>query len=296
MAERATTSTRRCTVNPLIGRELEGDEIQPAPVKRKVLVAGGGPGGLYAALTAAKRGHQVILCEKSDATGGILKSEQAIPFKHEMYELAGTYTKLAKKAGAEIRLNTEVTPELVEKEAPYALIIAVGSRPLVPPLKGLHGETGANVVIVNNYYKEKDRVTDDVVVFGGGLAGCECAVHLGQEGKKVHIVEMRDVLAPDANVRHRPLLMAQIDQYVTVHTGYKGLEVTKEGVLCEDKDGRQVLVPGTTVICALGQRSCFDTVEQLQNTAPYVRVIGDASRVSTITNAVYWGYHAALDI
>src|SRR5699024_5701311 len=64
MAERAATSTRRCTVNPLIGRELEGVEIQPAPVKKKVLVAGGGPGGLYAAWTAARRGHKVILCEK----------------------------------------------------------------------------------------------------------------------------------------------------------------------------------------------------------------------------------------
>ena len=87
MAERAATSTRRCTVNPLIGRELDGVEIQPAPVKKKVLVAGGGPGGLYAAWTAARRGHKVILCEKENALGGILKSEQAIPFKKEMYEI-----------------------------------------------------------------------------------------------------------------------------------------------------------------------------------------------------------------
>ena len=82
MAERAATSTRRCTVNPIIGREMEGDEVYPAPVKKKVLVAGGGPGGLYAAWTAARRGHEVILCEKEDTLGGILKSEQALPFKH----------------------------------------------------------------------------------------------------------------------------------------------------------------------------------------------------------------------
>src|SRR5699024_1945655 len=103
MAERAATSTRRCTVNPLIGREMEGVEVQPAPVKKKVLVAGGGPGGLYAAYTAARRGHQVILCEKSDALGGILKSEQAIPFKKEMYDLGQTYALLAQRAGVEIR-------------------------------------------------------------------------------------------------------------------------------------------------------------------------------------------------
>ena len=293
MAERAATATRRCTVNPLIGRELEGDTVYPAPEKKKVLVAGGGPGGLYAAYTAARRGHQVILCEKGGELGGILKSEQALPFKREMYELAGTYAALARKAGVEIRLNTAVTPELAEIEAPDALIIAVGSAPLVPPIPGLDGD---NVVIVNNYYKEKDTVTDDVVVFGGGLAGCECAIHLGQEGKRVHLVEMRDALAPDANVRHRPLLLKEIERYATVHTGCKGFEVRSDGIVCETKNGERILVPGTSVICALGQRSRTAGVDALRDCAPFVRVIGDAAKVSTITNAVYWGYHAALDI
>ncbi len=293
MAERAMTATRRCTVNPLIGREMEGSEITPAAVPKKVLVAGGGPGGLYAAWTAARRGHQVILCEKDAELGGILKSEQAIPFKREMYELAGTYAKFALKAGVDIRTSTEVTPEYVEQEKPDALIVAVGSSPLVPPIAGLDGD---NVVLVNNYYLEKDKVTDDVVVFGGGLAGCECAIHLGMEGKNVHLVEMRDQLAPDANVRHRPLLLKEIEKYVTVHTGCRGLAVTPEGILCEVADNAQIMVPGTSVICALGQRSRSELANSLRDSAPFVRIIGDAHKVSTITNAVYEGYHAALDI
>ena len=194
---------------------------------------------MYAAYTAARRGHQVILCEKESEVGGILKSEQGIPFKREMYELGKTYERLARQAGVEIRLNTEVTPAYAAKENPQALIIAAGSRPLVPPIKGLDGD---NVIIVNQYYKEKAKVGNHVIVFGGGLAGCECAIHLGQEGKEVE------------------------------------------------------LVPGDTVICALGQRSRTDGVEALQDSAPFVRVIGDAAKVSTITNAVYWGYWAALDI
>ena len=137
---------------------------------------------------------------------------------------------------------------------------------------------------------------DEVVVFGGGLAGCECAVHLGMEGKTVHLVEMRDELAPDANVRHRPLLLKEIEKYATVYTGYRGLSVTKEGIVCGDKEGNEILVPGKTVICALGQKSRLDVVENLRDGAPYVAVIGDAARVSTITNAVYQGSHAALDI
>lgn len=296
MAERAATSTRRCTVNPLIGRECEGDEVTPALVKKKVLVAGGGPGGLYAAYTAARRGHHVVLCEQENELGGILKSEQALPFKYEMYQLTGAYEKLARDAGVEIRLNTEVTKEYAEKENADALIIAVGSEPLVPPIPGLDGD---NVVVVNNYYREKDQVGGEVVVMGGGLAGCECAIHLAQEGKTVRLVEMRDELAPDANVRHRPLMLKQMDELdkkLTIYTGHKALKVTSDGVVCQGKDGKEVLVPGGSVICALGQRSRANVVEQLRDAAPFVQVIGDAAKVSTITNAVYWGYHAALDI
>lgn len=296
MAERAATSTRRCTVNPLIGRECEGDEVTPALVKKKVLVAGGGPGGLYAAYTAARRGHHVVLCEKENELGGILKSEQALPFKYEMYQLTGAYEKLARDAGVEIRLNTEVTREYAEKENADALMIAVGSEPLVPPIPGLDGD---NVVVVNNYYREKDQVGGEVVVMGGGLAGCECAIHLAQEGKTVRLVEMRDELAPDANVRHRPLMLKQMDELdkkLTIYTGHKALKVTADGVVCQGKDGKEVLVPGGSVICALGQRSRANVVEQLRDAAPFVQVIGDAAKVSTITNAVYWGYHAALDI
>ncbi|MCD8230857.1 MAG: NAD(P)/FAD-dependent oxidoreductase [Clostridiales bacterium] len=293
MAERAATSTRRCTVNPLIGREMEGDKVIPAAKKKKVLVAGAGPGGLYAAYTAARRGHQVILCEKEDEVGGILKGEQALPFKREMYELSRTYERFCRQTGVEIRLSTEVTKEYVEKESPDALIIAVGSEPLLPPIPGLDG---SNVVVVNNYYLEKEKVADDVVVFGGGLAGCEIAIHLGKEGKNVHLVEMRGELAPDANVRHRPLLLKEIAQYVTVHTGYRGLRVSEEGIWCETGDKQEVLVPGKTVICALGQRSRTAVTNELADSALRVAVIGDAGKVSTITNAVYQGYHAALDI
>lgn len=296
MAERAATSTRRCTVNPLIGREIEGMEIVPVLKPKKVLIAGGGPGGLQAAITAAKRGHKVILCEKSDELGGILKGEQAIPFKYEMYELGNTLGKLAKNEGVEIRLNTEVSKEYVEKENVDALIIAVGSSPLIPPIPGLDGD---NVVVVNNYYLEKDKVKDsnEVVVLGGGLAGCETSIHLAQEGKTVHLVEMRDILAPDANIRHRPILLDEIEkQNVQVHTEFKGLKVTSEGVICEDKKGNEVLVPGTSVICALGQRARRNVVDELIDTAPYVAQIGDCVRPSTITTAVYQGHHAALDI
>lgn len=293
MAERPTTGTRRCTVNPLIGRECEGMEVKPAAKSKKVLIVGGGVAGMKAAVTAAQRGHKVILCEKSDALGGILKSEQAIPFKYEMYQLSLSLGKQMEAEGVDIRLNTCVTPELVEEIAPDAMILAVGSNPIVPPLPGMDGK---NVVIVNDYYLRKDEVEDTVVVLGGGLAGCECAVHLGMDGKKVHLVEMRDTLAPDCNIRHRPILMKQVEQYVTAHTNCQGLRVTEEGLICRNAEGEEVLIPGKTVVCAVGQRANRAAVDELRGCAPWVREIGDCARVSNITNAIYQGYHAALDI
>ena len=293
MSERAATSTRRCAVNPIIGREDEGMEIIPAPVKKRVLIAGGGPGGLYAAYTAARRGHDVLLCEKEDCVGGILKSEEVLPFKQEMFRLGDSLRILAEKAGAKILTGQEVTKEFAEAYQPDALIIAVGSSPLRQAIPGLDGE---NVIVVNDLYKHEKPVTDSVVVFGGGISGAECAVHMGMEGKQVHLVEMRDDVALDAVIRQRPLLLEKLGKFCTVHTGYRGLEVTSEGIWCETKAGEKVLVPGTTVICALGQRPNQKIVEELIDCAPFVRVIGDANSVGTITKATYQGHHAALDI
>ena len=293
MAERKATGTRRCSVNPLVGREAEGMEVTPAPRKKKVLVAGGGVAGLEAAITAARRGHTVKLYEKTDQLGGILKGEQAIPFKKEMYELGLTLGRSARKEGVQVFLNQAVTPSLVREEAPDALILAVGSTPLVPPLPGIHGE---NVIFVNNLYLEEGKVGDTVIVLGGGLAGCECAVHLSQKGKKVHLVEMGDMLAPDCNIRHRPALMQKIGEGVTVHLNTVGQEVRGNSLVIKNADGMEGFIKAGTVICAVGQKANRADVVALRETAPFVREVGDCVRPANITKAVYEGYHAALDI
>ena len=294
MSERADTATRRCSVNPFIGRELDGMEILPAAQKKKVLIAGGGPGGLQAALTAARRGHTVILCEKNNELGGILVGEKAIPFKYEMYKLGVTLGKLCEDAGVDIRLNTPVDQAYAESIQADVIIIACGSRPLLPPIKGIDGDT---VVVVNDYHLKQQQITEEVIVLGGGLAGCEMAIHFARENRLVKLIEMRNELAPDANIRHRPLLLAEIDKAgIEVCLNHRAIEILESGVRCLDQQGNEVLISGSSVLCALGQQSRRDIVDELWDCAPLVASIGDCEKVSNITTAVYQGHHAAMDI
>jgi len=134
-------------------------------------------------------------------------------------------------------------------------------------------------------------------VLGGGLAGCEVAIHFARENKRVRLVEMNSELSPDANVRHRPLLLAEIEKAgIEVFKNHKALEVNDDGVWCQDKNGNNVLIAGSSVVCALGQRSRRDIVDELWDSAPLVSQIGDCVKVSTITTAVYQGHHAAMDV
>ncbi len=293
MSERAETSTRRCTVNPMIGREMDGLDIVRAAKKKRVLVVGAGPGGLQAAITAARRGHQVILCEKEDEVGGILVGEQALPFKYEMYRLGVTLGSIAREENVQIRLNTPVDKAYAEGEKADVIIVAVGSEPFLPPIKGLNQN---HVLVVNDYHHKLDQIQNQVAVLGGGLAGCEIALHLSMEGKDVNLIEMNDTLAPDANIRHRPLLLQEISASgISVYKNHRGIRLSEKGVVCENQSGKEVLIQGKTIICAMGQKPNRALVEELADAAPVVMTIGDCAKVSNITTAIYQGHHAGMD-
>ncbi|HIS39421.1 MAG TPA: FAD-dependent oxidoreductase [Candidatus Aphodovivens avistercoris] len=296
MAERGVTQTRRCAVNPRIGREGEGFETVPVlPARRKnVLVAGGGIAGMVAACTAAERGHAVTLCEAGSELGGILRLERALPFKRDMYELGRSYARRCERLGVDIRLNTPVDAALAERLMPDAVIVAVGSEPLPLPLPC---EPGARVVNVEQLYAEGADAGDEPVVLGGGLTGCECALWLAQQGKRVHLVEMGNGLAKDANGRHRPILLERVAQAgIDVQLGTRGTAVRFDGLAVKEPDGVRGVVPGDAVVCAIGQRSRVEAVRALRDAAPFVRVVGDAARPANICTAVYEAHHAALDI
>lgn len=293
MAERMITGLRICALNPVIGSEYETNFIKNTARPKKVLVAGGGPGGMQAATTAAELGHHVILCEKTEKLGGALNAIKGAPFKEDLYRFISTKALLMEKAGVDVRKNTDVTPELVGQLNPDVLIIAVGSEPIVPPLPGIDGN---NVVIANDLPDKYEKVGQKVAVLGGGLVGCETALHLAHDGKEVTVVEMMDEVCPDANPRYRPLLMDQLEKHVTCRTGMYGLRITNEGIICDDKDGNETLFKADTVICAVGQKPLRAVTEGLRDCAPEVIEIGDCVKAGNVTEAVFRGYWAGVDI
>jgi len=290
MAERLITGLRVCSLNPVIGHEYEHNYAPPPSKPKKVLVAGGGPGGMQCALTAAERGHNVILCEKSGSLGGALKAERGIPFKDDLYKFIEVKALQIEKAGVDVRLNTEVTPELTGRIAPDALIVAAGSEPLLPPIPGIE-----KAIVADFLPDEGGNLGKRVAIIGGGLVGCETAVHLAMVGHDVTVVEMEGDVCTDANPRHRPLLLEELKKHARCLTGTRAVRVTDEGIICKTAGG-ELLVPADSVVCAAGRKANSAVTEALADCAPYFDSIGDCVKPSNVAQAVFRGHFSALDI
>ncbi len=282
-----------CAVNPRTGHEFRLDATEKPVQRRKtVLIAGGGPGGLEAAATAAARGHHVILAEKSDSLGGLLKFTDYDSLKADLKRLKDHLIYRVEHSDVEIRLNTEVTPELVAEIKPDALFLALGSTPVVFPLPGI--ETAQHATTA---YTNLDALGKTVAVMGGGLVGCETALFLAETGRDVTIIEMQNDVAPDANWMHRVGMLQSFAQQKNLHvrTGLRCMAVTEEGVETQDQDGNTVVIPAESKVYAFGQRSvAADKLMALD--VPVIRIIGDCHQVGKTNGAIFDGYHAAMDL
>ncbi|NLA86166.1 MAG: FAD-dependent oxidoreductase, partial [Clostridiales bacterium] len=288
-----TNGQIRCAVNPQIGRELEYRYAQP-PVKRKtVLVAGGGIGGMQAALTASKAGHKVILCEKSGRLGGALKCEEAVPFKKKIRDYLEYQARQIANAPIDVRLNTAVTPELAASINPDVIIAALGARPIVPPIRGIDSP---NVFSAEYVYEHTEAVGKKAVVLGGGLVGVELAIYLASLGKDITVVEMMPEINNGGNILHQHALDVEIDRLnIRLALGTKAAEISSEGVLgC--KDGREELFEADTVIYAVGQAPLSEEADALRVCAPEFYIIGDCGIPKNIMQATSMADAAAKNL
>ena len=293
MAELGGVFPTGCSVNPLY-EFPEYTELPQAEEPKRVLVLGGGVAGMQCAVTLSDRGHLVTLLEKADVLGGILNFAKDDPNKADLKKLADSLAAEVRARDIDLRLHTELSPELLAELKPEHVVCAVGSSPLRPPIPGLDG---ANVIAGMDAYAPGAVPGDEIVVLGGGLVGCETALHLSGEGKRVTIVEMRDELAPDAYRLHKHKLRDLIaaDGRITVCLNAVCKAVREDGAEVET-DGETRFLPADAVVSALGMRANpTQALEALCEGLPFTK-IGDCLRARKIYDAIREGFLTAVEL
>lgn len=290
-------ATFGCSVNPTVGREARLPVLVPPKEETKrVVIIGGGPAGMEAAITAKQRGHEVILLEKNSVLGGKLNFSRQVPFKRDLCKFMDYLIHMVEKTGVEVRLNTEATVELVESLEPDVVMAAVGAKALVPPIPGVDG---ANVITAEEAYrkiKAGEDIGRKIAVLGGGDVGCETAVYLAQEaGKEVSLVEMTDTLAAASCAIPRTAITKEIEKCVDAHTGARCTGITKDGITYVDAEGEHSIQADTVVLSA-GMVPQKDHAEAFRMIAGEFFPIGDCVKANNVRTAVRTGYDSAIQL
>lgn len=282
-----------CSVNPATGFEKRFELVKTTEPK-KVVVVGGGPGGMEAARTAALIGHDVTLVEAAESLGGQLRSAATPPFKSQLRELVTWYSRQMEILNVNVKLNTTVDADSQILADADEIFVATGAVPVKVNIKGIEN----TVDILQAHLDESKLVGDHIIYCGGGLSSCDSALETAMKGKKVTVIEMLDEVAVgDHFINKASLIPMMIKHGVTICTGHKVLEITSNGVKAVKKDGTGVFIEGTTVVASFGMVSNSTVARAIdEKYHNKTRIIGDCVKVGKVGGAVRAGMYAAMSI
>ncbi|MEN6472960.1 MAG: FAD-dependent oxidoreductase [Syntrophaceae bacterium] len=282
-----------CSGNAVIGRDDNDYTIPPAETQRKVLVIGGGPGGMEAARIAGYRGHAVLLAEKDMRLGGQLHYAVAPPHKHNLKPLITYYEKQLAQTGVTVELNRNIQAHEVIAGGYDAVVCATGVAPAALPIPGFN-----LAHVINAKAVLSGRTTGrTVVIIGGGLVGCETAEFLLKHKRRVAIVEMLPELAAKMPAAGRTILLGHLKTLgAYFYTGYRCREITAKTVAIEEERGVGRVLKADTVVIAVGDKPDTALYDALKGKVAELYLIGDAARPEGIAESVAAGYYTGLRI
>jgi 2,4-dienoyl-CoA reductase-like NADH-dependent reductase (Old Yellow Enzyme family)/thioredoxin reductase len=281
-----------CLVNPRAGMEAEY-KIEPAKIRKKVLIIGGGPGGMEAARVAAFRGHEVTLAEKENHLGGQFHLASLPDRKGEIRAYLGYLSGQLKKLGVKIRLSQEVTPEKLKEMKADSVILAAGGIPLLSAISGIDR---GNVITAWQALARPEKVGKNVVIIGGGSVGAETAEFLVDRKKDVTLVEMLPEIAGDAEKVNRKVLLRSLgEKGVMIRVLTQATAILAEGVEVEF-GGRKETLPADTVVLATGIRPNNELEAALRALPAELHKVGDCVKPRKAIDAIHEGFQAAMKI
>ena len=319
-----------CTYNAMVGHEGEY-KITKAGKPKKVVVVGGGPGGMEAARVLALKGHNVTLYEKNNQLGGQLRYAYIPPGREEIQNIISYLERQISKLKVTIKMGKEADLQTLEEEHPDVIIVATGGRPIMLNLRGIKGE---NVSIASTVLEGKITTGRDVVIIGGGTIGCEVALYVAKQGamrpevacfllkhkvldaadiveytskgnRNITLLEMKRKVGGGFGFSTRWVILNELkDAGIKEITEVKVKEIINNhsengqihrGVVYE-KDGQEHFIKADTVIVAVGYSPNNELQKQVEGKFPETYFIGDCVKVRTALEAIHEGFQVALKI